>query len=65
MALQHHAQRVAHQDGLGAGLADNAGKGGVIGGDADELFPRCLHFAQGADRYLGHRYSYPKKVGLK
>jgi hypothetical protein len=52
--LQHHAEGVADQHGLGTGFVDEAGEGGVVGGDADELLASGLHLVEGADGDFCH-----------
>ncbi len=52
MALNHHAQGVAHQDDLHPRLLDLHGKAGVIGGQTDNLLPRLFHASQQGQ---GHR----------
>ena len=49
MSLQHHAQRVADQNGLRSRLAGESGKGGIVGRDHHELVTRRLHGVQRAD----------------
>ncbi len=49
VALKHHAERVADQDDINAGFADELGKGRVIGGQGRESLALLLVFPQGID----------------
>ena len=44
--LQHHAERVAHEQHFDAGAGRHAGEAGVIGRQADEFLARALHLVQ-------------------
>jgi hypothetical protein len=46
VALHHHAERVADEDDVDAGRADEARRGGVIGGDDGDLLAGLLHPAK-------------------
>jgi len=43
MALHDHAQRVAHQDGVHAGIVHQTGQHGVIGGQHGDLLALGVH----------------------
>ncbi len=54
VALQHVAQRIAHQYHFHAGIALKAGEAAVVGGEAGEFLPRLLHLLERGDCNLLH-----------
>ena len=49
MTLQHHAQRVAHEQCLHPRLTGLTGEGRIVGGQAGEFFTFALEGIQGAE----------------
>ena len=49
VALQHHAERVAHQNGVSARFARKLCESRIIGRNHDELVARGLHVVQGTN----------------
>ncbi|MNW20978.1 hypothetical protein D3C71_2216390 [compost metagenome] len=54
MALQDHAQRVAHQQHFDAGLAGDLGEGSVVAGQHGDFFTLGLEAMQGGQGYFRH-----------
>ena len=55
VAEHGHSQRVAHQDGVDAGLLDQARHGVIVGGHHRDLLARALLLLHAENGVLGHR----------
>ena len=56
IAVDTHAQRVAHQDHVDAGGLLEGGRRVVVGGEPGDLLARALHLGELEDTLLRHRY---------